>query len=197
MWHSIHCWNDSELHLISSLCEWESLCKHVTVCGALWFLPEFVSQVFKSSSDKLRCKKCSFIPSLSVLCRCNSVRLPNPPPPITSSRETGPWRAFLPRCYSLVFSLKSSSWKYLATIGEKDFEGRKTTSCSWATHSPSAVVLSSFIIYRLCALIWFLQFGAAVIVFVLVVFFFVCLWNAVTWDGVLPHVHLIVHSAPS
>lgn len=80
MWHSIHCWNDSELHLISSLCEWESLCKHVTVCGALWFLPEFVSQVFKSSSDKLRCKKCSFIPSLSVLCRCNSVRLPNPPP---------------------------------------------------------------------------------------------------------------------
>lgn len=49
---------------------------------------------------------------------------------------------------------------------EKDFEERKT-SRSWATHTPSAVVLSSFII---CALIWFLQLGV-LLIRVVVVFF--------------------------
>lgn len=126
------------------------------------------------------------------------------------NRTQAPWRAFLPHFYSLLFFLKSSSWKYLANTGEKkkDFEGRKTTSRSWATHTPSAVVLSSFIIYRLCALIWFLQFGLVVIVVVLVflVFFFLFVERCDMrqqeggvggMGGILPHVHLIVHSGPS
>ena len=85
-----------------------------------------------------------------------------------------PQRGFSPHFYSLLFFLKSSSWKYLAKTGEKkkwtkkknknqDFEERKTTS-SWATHTPSAVVLSSsFIICTFCALIWFPQLGVLLV----------------------------------
>lgn len=107
----------------------------------------------------------------------------------TSSRETGPKHPEEPFCLTFIHSCSfsrvppESIWQTLVKK-KKDFEGRKTTSRSWATHTPSAVVLSSFIIYRLCALIWFLQFGLVVIVVVLVVFF-VCgaLWYETARGG--------------
>ncbi len=105
----------------------------------------------------------------------------------TSSRETGPKHPEEPFCLTFIHSCSfsrvppESIWQTL--VKKKDFEGRKTTSRSCATHTPSAVVLSSFIIYRLCALIWFLQFGLVVIVVVLVVLFFVCLSSSAIWDS--------------
>lgn len=87
---------------------------------------------------------------------------------------------------SLLFTPVLSQEFLLKVFGKhlwkkKEFQGRKTTSRSWATHTPSAVVLSSFIIYRLCALILFLQFGLLVIVVVVLVVF--CLWSTVIWDS--------------
>ena len=103
----------------------------------------------------------------------------------TNSRETGPKHPEEPFCLTFIRSCSfsrvppESIWQ--TQVKKKDFEGRKTTSRSWATHTPSAVVLSSFIIYTLCALIWFLQFCLVVIVLdVLVVF---CLWSVVIWDS--------------
>lgn len=96
----------------------------------------------------------------------------------TSSRETRPKHPEEPFCLTFIHSCSfsrvppESIWQTL--VKKKDFEERKTTSRSWTTHTPSAVVLSSFIIYTLCALIWFLQFGLVVIVAVLVFFCFVC-----------------------
>lgn len=93
----------------------------------------------------------------------------------TSSRETRPKHPEEPFCLTFIHSCSfsrvppESIWQTL--VKKKDFEERKTTSRSWTTHTPSAVVLSSFIIYTLCALIWFLQFGLVVIVAVLVFFF--------------------------
>lgn len=113
------------------------------------------------------------------------------------NRTQAPWRAFFPHFYSLLFFLKSSSWKYLANTCEKEFEGRKTTSRSWATHIPSAVVLSSFIIFRLCSLILFLLFSPVVIAVVLIVVFLLFVECCNMRGEILLLVHLIIHSGPS
>lgn len=79
----------------------------------------------------------------------------------TGSRETGPKHPEEPFCLTFIHSCSfsrvppESIWQTL--VKKKRLWGKKTTSRSWATHTPSAVVLSSFIIYRLCAPIWFLQ----------------------------------------
>lgn len=144
------------------------------------------------------------------MCWCNSQWSPPPPPPIpvhcffffkvfTVGLSGGPIRncgqvpgkqdpSTLKSLFaSLLFTPVLSQEFLLKVFGKhwwkkkKDFERRKTTSRSWATHTPSAVVLSSFIIYRLCALIWFLQFALLVIVVVVLVVF--CLWSVVIWDS--------------
>lgn len=96
------------------------------------------------------------------------------------SKETGPKHPEEPFCLTFIHSSSfsrvppESIWQTL--VKKKEFEGRKTTSRSWATHIPSAVVLSSFIIFRLCALILFQLFSLVVIavVLIVVVFLFVC-----------------------
>lgn len=149
---------------------------------AISFFGLFINSVYCANVARSKVPRCT---SLFQLFTVGLFKRPNQKL-WTSSRETGPKHPEEPFCLTFIHSCSfsrvppESIWQTLVKK-KKEFQGRKTTSRSWATHTPSAVVLSSFIIYRLCALILFLQFGLLVIVVVVLVVF--CLWSTVIWDS--------------